>query len=117
MPNRSITRRPAPEPHFLIGNFPLGSPDPVAVFSGWASEFGDIFYYRAGWIHVYFLNHPNFVESVLVNQYQSFVKDRVVRNARWLFGNGLLTNEGDSWLKQRRIIQPAFHRDRIASYA
>ncbi len=82
-----------------------------------SSEFGDIFYYRAGWLRVYFLNHPDYVESVLVNQYQNFRKDRVVRNTRWIFGNGLLTNEGAPWLRQRRIIQPAFHRERIAGYA
>src|SRR5947208_500331 len=93
------SRPPGPKPHFPYANFPLASATPLETFAGWASEFGDIFYYRAGWIHVYFLNHPNFVESILVNKYQSFVKDRVVRNARWLFGNGLLTNEGDSWLK------------------
>jgi cytochrome P450 len=111
------SRPPGPKPHFLYGNFPLASATPLETFTRWTREFGDIFYYRAGWVHVYFLNHPHYVESVLVDQYQSFMKDRVVRNARWLFGKGLLTNEGDSWLQQRRIIQPAFHRQRIASYA
>jgi cytochrome P450 len=110
-------RPPGPKPHFLIGNFPLGGPDPLSVFAEWAHEFGDIFYYRAGWIHVYFLNRPDYIESVLVTQHQNFIKDRVVRNSRWLFGDGLLTNEGAPWLRQRRLIQPVFHRDRIASYA
>jgi cytochrome P450 len=112
-----MIRPPGPKPRFPIGNFPLAHADPLATFTKWAREFGDIFYYRAGWIHVYFLNHPDYVESVLVNQYQNFIKDRVVRNARWIFGEGLLTSEGESWLRQRRIIQPAFHRERIASYA
>src|SRR2546422_11130122 len=98
MPNRSITRPPGPEPHFLIGNFPLGSPDPLAVFSGWAREFGDIFYYRAGWIHVYFLNSPELIESVLVTNQQNFRKDRVIQNSRWFLGQGLLTSEGSEWL-------------------
>ena len=117
MPKTAISRPPGPKPHFPIGNFPLAHADPLATFEHWSREFGDIFYYRAGWVHVYFLNHPSFVESVLVNQYQNFRKDRVVRNSRWIFGDGLLTNEGSSWLRQRRIIQPAFHRERIASYA
>src|SRR5881396_3507248 len=98
MPNRSITRPPGPEPHFLIGNFPLGRPDPLAVFTGWAREFGDIFYYRAGWIHVYFLNSPELIESVLVTNQQNFRKDRVIQNSR-------------------RLSQPAFHRERLALYA
>ncbi len=96
---------------------PLASRDPLAVFRGWAEEYGDIFYYRAGWIHVYFLNHPDLVESVLVRQYQNFLKDRVIRDSRWFFGDGLLTSEGEFWKRQRRLAQPAFHRDRILSFA
>lgn len=106
-----------PKPHFLIGNMPLASSNPLAVFSKWSAEFGDIFYYRAAWIHVYFLNHPDLIEAVLVRNYQNFLKDHVIRKSRWFFGEGLLTNEGESWLRQRRLSQPAFHRDRIASYA
>ncbi len=112
-----MKRPPGPKPRFLIGNMPLASPDPLAVFLGWAREFGDIFYYRAAWIHVYFLNHPDLIEAVLVRNYQNFLKDHVVRKSRWFFGDGLLTNEGESWLRQRRLAQPAFHRERIATYA
>jgi cytochrome P450 len=114
----SNRRPPGPKPHFLIGNLPLASPEPLALFAKWAHEFGDIFYYRAAWIRVFFINSPDLIESVLVTNYQSFHKDRVLRNNRWFFfGDGLLTSEGAYWLRQRRLIQPAFHRDRIASYA
>jgi cytochrome P450 len=110
-------RPPGPKPHFLIGNMPLASRNPLAQFSEWAREFGDIFYYRAAWIHVYFLNHPDLIETVLVRNYQNFLKDHVIRKGKWFFGEGLLTNEGESWLRQRRLAQPAFHRDRVAGYA
>jgi len=56
MPEIPKFRPPGPEPHFLIGNFPLGSRDPLGLLATWAHQFGDIFYYRAGWIHVYFLH-------------------------------------------------------------
>lgn len=112
-----MKRPPGPKPRFLIGNMPLASADPLAVFQKWTREYGDIFYYRAAWIHVYFLNHPDHVEAVLVRNYQNFLKDHVVRKSRWFFGDGLLTNEGESWLRQRRLAQPAFHRERVASHA
>src|SRR6184192_4290124 len=117
MANRRITRPPGPEPHFLIGNFPLFRRDPLAVFTRWAREFGDIFYYRAGWIHVYFLNHPDLIELALVSQSQNFAKDKVIQNSRWFLGKGLLTSEGSEWRQQRRLCQPAFHRERLTSYA
>ncbi len=112
-----LRRPPGPKPHFLLGNMPLASPDPLPIFSSWAAEFGDIFYYRAAWLHVYFLNHPDLIEEVLVRTPRNFLKDRVVRNSRWFFGEGLLTNEGDSWLRQRRLSAPAFHRERVSTYA
>src|SRR4051812_44390442 len=112
----SMLRPPGPKPNFIIGNMPLAHRDPLATFEKWAREFGDIFYYRAGWIQVYFLNHPDLIEAVLVRNYQNFLKDHVIRKSKWFFGEGLLTNEGESWLRQRRLAQPAFHRDRIAGY-
>src|SRR5436190_18444776 len=112
-----MQRPPGPKPHFLIGNMPLAHRDPLATFEKWAREYGNIFYYRAGWIQVYFLNHPDLIEAVLVRNYQNFLKDHVIRKSKWFFGEGLLTNEGESWLRQRRLSQPAFRCERIASYA
>jgi cytochrome P450 len=112
-----MRRPPGPKPHFLIGNFPLASADPLQIFTSWARQFGDIFYYRAGWIHVYFLNHPDLIESALINQQQNVLKDRVIQNSRWFLGEGLLTSEGAAWRRQRRLCQPAFHRQRLESYA
>ena len=97
-------------------NFLLLGPEPLEVFTRWARDFGDIFYYRAGWIHVYFLNHPDLIESVLVSQSQNFEKDKVIQNSRWFLGQGLLTSEGAGWRRQRRLCQPAFHRERLGSY-
>ncbi len=112
----AIRRPPGPPPRFLVGHFPLLGPDPLDVFTRWARDFGDIFYYRAGWIHVYFLNHPDLIESVLISQSQNFAKDKVIQNSRWFLGQGLLTSEGSEWRQQRRLCQPAFHRERLSSY-
>jgi cytochrome P450 len=111
-----LVRPPGPRNRGIVGNFPLGSADPLGLYTQWARQYGDIFYYRAFHRHIYFLNHPDFVEYVLVTNYQNFIKGEALQFNRRIFGNGLLTNEGDSWLRQRRLIQPAFHHDRIESY-
>jgi cytochrome P450 len=112
-----MLRPPGPKPSLIVGNLPIAAPDPLALFSRWAAEYGDIFYYRALWKHVYFLNHPDYIEYVLVRNPRNFMKDPTLRNARWLLGDGLLTSEGEHWRRQRRLIQPAFHRDCIAGFA
>jgi cytochrome P450 len=111
-----LRRPPGPAPRFLIGNLPLFNSDPLAIYTRWAREFGDIFYYRAAWMDVYFLNHPSLIEAVLVSQSQHFAKDKVIQNSRWFLGEGLLTSEGSGWLRQRRLSQPAFHRERMTAY-
>jgi cytochrome P450 len=80
-------------------------------------DYGDIVTMRYYNFRVYFVSHPDFIEQVLVTDNRKFIKGRILRKNRQLFGNGLLTSEGDFWLRQRRLAQPAFHRARIASYA
>jgi len=53
---------------------------------------------------------------VLVTQSRNFVKSSVYRRGLRVLGNGLLTSEGDFWQRQRRLVQPAFHQERIAAY-
>ena len=62
------------------------------------------------------LNHPDLVEEVLVNQNRKFIKHYRLRDAKRTLGQGLLTSEGDFWRGQRKLAQPAFHRERIAAY-
>ena len=112
----TLVRPPGPKNQGIIGNFPLGSDDPLGLYMQWAREYGDIFYYRAFSRHIYFLNSPDLIKHVLVTHYKSFIKGEAVRFNRRIFGNGLLTSEGNFWLQQRRLIQPAFHRERIESY-
>lgn len=113
----TLLRPPGPKDRGLIGNFPMGSKDPLGTFTQWAHTYGDIFHYRFLHRHIYFLNHPDLIKEVLVTQAPKFLKGDVVRANRRVFGNGLLSNEGASWLEQRRLIQPAFHRSRIEIYA
>ena len=112
-----LLRPPGPKDRSILGNFPMGSEDPLGTFTGWARTYGDIFHYRFLHRHIYFINHPELIKEVLITQASRFRKGDAVRANRRIFGNGLLSNEGASWLEQRRLIQPAFHRTRIESYA
>ena len=82
-----------------------------------AREYGDLPHFRLGSYPVYLLNHPDLVREVLVTQQSNFIKSRALQRARILLGEGLLTSEGDFHKRQRRLVQPAFHRERLAAYA
>lgn len=81
-----------------------------------AAEYGDIVHFSIGPQHLYLFNHPDLVREVLVTNQKNFHKSRGLERAKRLLGNGLLTSEGDFHLRQRRLAQPAFHRQRIAGY-
>jgi cytochrome P450 len=108
---------PGPEQGFFDG---LRSPmrrDPLTFMTRVAREYGDIVCLRFFHIRTFLVSHPDQIEDVLVANAKKFIKGRVLRANRHIFGNGLLTSEGDFWLRQRRMMQPAFHRARIANYA
>jgi cytochrome P450 len=79
--------------------------------------YGDIVYFYFGPQQVYLLNNPEYIKEVLVNQSRNFVKSRGLQKSKRLLGEGLLTSEGELHKRQRRLVQPAFHRQRIATYA
>ncbi len=108
---------PGPERGALDGVFSSFRSDPLTFLSKAAREHGDIVGLRFLHYRTYLISHPDYIEDVLVNHPRKFVKGRVLQANKRLFGNGLLTSEGDFWLRQRRLAQPAFHRARIAAYA
>src|SRR5260370_15969778 len=91
--------------------------NPLEYFTQIAREFGDIAGLRILNFKTIFINHPGLIEEVLVTNARKYSKGRVLRANRHVFGEGLLTSEGDFWLRQRRLAQPAVYRLRIASYA
>jgi cytochrome P450 len=68
-------------------------------------------------LELYFVADPSCIEEVLVKKAEAFRKDRTSRLLSRVVGNGLLVNEGDSWRRQRRLLQPAFHHRQLQSYA
>jgi cytochrome P450 len=91
--------------------------NPLAMMIAMSRDYGDIAHYKIGPQHLFFFNHPDLIRDVLVTNQKIFHKSRGLERAKRLLGNGLLTSEDEFHLRQRRLVQPAFHRQRIATYA
>lgn len=90
--------------------------DALGFLQGLKRSYGDIAHTRAAGEHVVLLSDPALVKDVLMTNQRNFRKGRGLERARKLLGNGLLTSEGETHLRQRRLMQPAFHKDRIAAF-
>jgi cytochrome P450 len=110
-------RPPGPKGHWLTGNLPAFRRDRLGFLTECARTYGDVVGFRLGPRRMMLVNHPDLVEEVLVTKNRHFIKHFALRMTRSTLANGLLTSEGDFWLRQRRLAQPAFHRDRIAAHA
>ena len=81
------------------------------------SKLGDVSTFRVGPTQAFLINHPDLIRDLLVTNNHKFIKGRALQRAKGLLGEGLLTSEKEFHLRQRRMIQPAFHRARIGEYA
>ena len=82
-----------------------------------ARDYGDASHFRVGHWDYWFFTHPDAVRDVLVSQDDQFIKGPALRRAKDTLGEGLLTSEGDLHRRQRRLVQPVLHPNRVASYA
>ena len=108
---------PGPPPNLIRSLFGAMQQNPLDYFTAMAQKYGDVSGMRIGKFRSLFINRPDLIEDVLVNNARLYHKGRVLRANKYLFGEGLLTSEGDFWLRQRRLAQPAFHRARVNAYA
>ncbi len=102
-------------PFYIVRRFFKAS-NPILLFEHLATTYGRVSHYKLGWQHIVFLNDPEFIREILINQPQNFIKERTQRRMKILLGEGLITSEGAFHMRQRRIAAPAFHRQRIAAY-
>jgi cytochrome P450 len=111
------TDPPGPKGGLLLGNLPAFSSDILGFITRCVREYGDLVHLRLPGYEVFLVHAPRDIETVFLTQRTNFVKHSFFwRHVTAIFGNGLLTSEGDFWLKQRRLAAPAFHPDRIAAY-
>jgi cytochrome P450 len=108
---------PGPPNRLLSALFGAMQQNPLDYFTDMARKYGDVSGMRIGNFRSLFINHPDLIEDVLVNNAKKYHKGRILQANKYLFGEGLLTSEGDFWLRQRRLSQPAFHRARVSAYA
>lgn len=80
-------------------------------------KYGDTARFRFLKFPVYFFNRPSLIEEILITQSAKFIKSADLREGNRVLGNGLLTSEGEFWRRQRKLAQPAFHRERVMAYA
>lgn len=91
--------------------------EPLGFLRGTRERYGDVVNVSLGPLKVTLVSHPDLVEDILVTRNKLWNKDRFIHQTlRPVLGDGLLSSEGDFWRRQRRLAQPAFHRDRIAGY-
>ena len=91
--------------------------DTLKFFEELARDHGDTTIIKGGREEFWFFTHPDAVRDVLVTQDEKFIKGPALRKTRKTLGDGLLTSEGDLHRRQRRLIQPALHPQRVAKYA
>src|SRR5579875_1853330 len=116
---RSPVDKPIPGPSMWESTARL-YPTPFRVLPEYLPEltdrYGDIVAFRLLGKRFVLLNHPDQIKDVLVTQQHAFTKSMGARALRFLLGDGLLTSEEPHHRQMRRIVQPAFHRERIEAY-
>jgi cytochrome P450 len=104
-----------PEGYPFIGSFKLFTE--TTAFLMRTRAYGDRVVMRSLGKRMLFLYDPDDVEHVLVTAQKKYIKDLLLQRAQHVLGNGLLRGEGDSWLRQRRLMQPMFHKQKVEGYA
>jgi enediyne biosynthesis protein E7 len=109
---------PGPRGDWLLGNLRAFRRDVLGLMLEGSREYGDVVRFHIGPFVVHLLNHPDHVEHVLQSHARNY--DKATRSSakiRAISGDSLLTSNGELWQRQRRLMQPSFHRQRIAGLA
>ncbi len=101
----------------IVGVLPQFRKNAPVFLQSLARDYGDLVHYRLGPQDVYLVSKPEWIKDILVTNQTNFTKSRFLERAKILLGEGLLTSEGEFHRRQRRLVQPAFHRDRLLGYA
>ncbi len=105
---------PGPEKGIPLSEAREVQQDTLGYIMKAADKYGDIVRYPIGFWNIYFLNHPDYIQHVMLDNWQNYGRNTFqYNNFRYVTGDGLLTTDGDFWLRHRRLAQPSFHRQRL----
>jgi cytochrome P450 len=112
---QSVSYPPGPPNRYPGAHLLAFRRDPLGLVTRMAREYGDIVHSTLGRKHLYLLNHPDYIQDVLVTHHRRFTGLAFEAGKR-MTGEGLLSAQGEAHRLQRRLMQPAFHRDRLPAY-
>src|SRR5262245_57455762 len=113
----SMSSLPGPRTRFPGAHLLAFSRDMLGFVCRLKQEYGDVVAFRLGPERAVLLSHPEHMHEVLVRQHRAFLKGRRGDVSTQFLGQGLLNSEGALHQRQRHLLQPAFHRQRLAQYA
>jgi cytochrome P450 len=109
---------PGPRGHFFVGSLPEMRADLAAFLTSSQATYGDVVRFSFGGKTAHLVSSPSGIRHVLQTNARNYTKQtRGIRMLKAILGEGLLTSDGEFWLRQRRIAQPAFHRERLHGFA
>lgn len=108
---------PGPRGFPLIGVLPQVRRDPLNFFVQVAREYGDVVRLAVGPERLLMVNRPEYIEHILQTNFRNYRKSKYYDRLKPMLGEGFLTSEGDLWLSQRRLAQPAFNGPALAAVA
>jgi cytochrome P450 len=106
---------PGPRGLPILGVMPEMVSDMLGLFTKTSREFGGIAQFKLLNSTYFLITNPDYVKYILQDNYKNYIRGRSVETGRVLLGNGLPLIDGDFWLRERRLLQPAFHRERLAA--
>jgi cytochrome P450 len=114
---RESRQAQGPRGKYFLGSTLDFQRDALGFVTRMARDYGEIAHFRLGNIEIYQVNDPDAIQQVLQSKNHNYIKGEFFGTLRMMAGNGLIVSEGTHWLRQRRLMQPAFHRQRIAGFA
>jgi cytochrome P450 len=101
----------------ILGHLLEGWRDPLSLLLRSSRDHGDVVLFRFAHLRYYLVNDLDAIRRVLVDNHKNYTKSQNYKGLKLVLGTGLLTSEGDFWRRQRKLVQPAFHRERLTGFA